>query len=320
MPRSGRRDARPSSSASAATGFSPVTQTIARPSLPLNASIPQTQLWNHFYRETRCSSFSYITLSYESPSSQREPHTPTNSRHKTPSAGAARSPARLRRAGRDVALPSKSPSAGLRSPARRGCPAPSPLSPAGSSGSSPDRASLPAPRGAALTGLKELSAAAQRQPGEGQDGGEGGRLHRQRPPGRAAPRSQAAAPALRGWRAAGKERKVREAEALQHVSCKCAPARCRVADEDPITSHVTGKDRDRHPNLLPQRGTAGLPLPPLTPAGPGWRLSPRGSAVAPQSPPSCRDASHTHTHTNTHINTETPPSQQRPSLALVTPQ
>lgn len=51
---------------------------------------------------------------------------------------------------------------------------------------------------------------------------------------RAAPRSQAAAPALRGQgrsRTAGNERKVREAEALQHVSCNCAPARCRVADE-----------------------------------------------------------------------------------------
>lgn len=129
----------------------------------------------------------------------------------------------------------QSPSAGGCAPAAgprssgRGCPAPSPLSPARSSGSSPKRAPLPAPRGASLTGENGLAAAAQRQPGEGQDGGEGGRLHRQRPPARTAlAGGNPGSPGVAGGR---EERKVREAEALQHVSCKCAPARCRVADE-----------------------------------------------------------------------------------------
>lgn len=78
-------------------------------------------------------------------------------------------------------------------------------------------------------GENGLAAAAQRQPGEGQDGGEGGRLHRQRPPGRTA--LAGGSPGSPGVADGREERKVREAEALQHVSCKCAPARCRVADE-----------------------------------------------------------------------------------------
>lgn len=90
----------------------------------------------------------------------------------------------------------------------------------------------PAPRGASLTGENGLAAAAQRQPREGQDGGEGGGFHGQRPPVRTAlaggSPSAAGAETVTGGR---DEREVREAQALQHVSCNCAPARCRVADE-----------------------------------------------------------------------------------------
>lgn len=85
---------------------------------------------------------------------------------------------------------------------------------------------------------------------------------------RPAPRSQAATPALRGWQAAGKSAKCgkRRPYSMCPVSAPRRGAEWQM--RDPITSHVTGKDRDRHPNLL-QRGTAELPLPLLTPTGPG---------------------------------------------------
>lgn len=54
---------------------------------------------------------------------------------------------------------------------------------------------------------------------------------------------------------------------------------------DPITSHVTGKDRDQHPNLL-RRGTAERLLLALTPSGLGCRCSLRrqhGGSAEPSS-------------------------------------
>lgn len=69
----------------------------------------------------------------------------------------------------------------------------------------------------------------------------------------AAPRWQAAAPTLRGqrWsRTAGKSAKCGK---LRPYSMCPVTALRRGAEwqmKDPITSHVTGKDRDQHPNLL----------------------------------------------------------------------
>lgn len=67
---------------------------------------------------------------------------------------------------------------------------------------------------------QQLSASPEKATTAARGGGSMGRGRR------AAPRS--GAEVVAGGR---EEREVREAEALQHVSCKCAPARCRVADE-----------------------------------------------------------------------------------------
>lgn len=127
-------------------------------------------------------------------------HTLQTTHENTPrmSARAASSRAPTRRAGRDVVATSKSrcraakPSRGrLRAScysAESGGRRPSALAPQPREeiGERPQTRPPPAPRDAALTGEKGLAAAAQRQPREGQDGGEGGRLHGRRPPGRTA--------------------------------------------------------------------------------------------------------------------------------------
>lgn len=72
------------------------------------------------------------------------------------------------------------------------------------------------------------------------------------------------------------EREARGAEALQHVCPVTAPRRgAEWQMRDPITSHVTGKDRDPHPNLPPGRAAAPPPSP-SAPAGLGGRCWPRG--------------------------------------------
>lgn len=219
------RDAHPSSPGSAATGFTPVTPTIARPSA--FKCFHSTELAIELLQRNVLLSFllhhSFLRVS-KLPAQQA----PTNSRHKHPlractgnsepgTALASRKGLRL-----DLEEPFRG---GL---GARGEPAPlrRRSAPPGARGAAPG---APPSRLPALTGQNGLAAAAQRQPGEGQDGGEGGRLHRQRPPGRAA--LAGGSPGSPGVAGGREERKVREAEALQHVSCKCAPARCRVADE-----------------------------------------------------------------------------------------
>lgn len=228
----GQEGCSPFSSGSAATGLTPVTTTIARPSpfKCLHSTEPAIELLQRnvllFFL------LHHFLTSFQAPSSASTGRaSSTHELHAQTPAACLLGQLRARHGSGEQegtapggrALPRGARSSG------RGCPAPPPLSPAGSSGSSPGRAPLPAPRGAALTGQNGLAAAAQRQPGEGQDGGEGGRLHRQRPPGRAA--LAGGSPGSPGVAGGREERKVREAEALQHVSCKCAPARCRVADE-----------------------------------------------------------------------------------------
>lgn len=203
-------------------------------------------------------------------------------------ARAASSPARLCRAGRDVVKtserrcrPAEPFRGGLRSSgeaaplarrsARPGARGAAPIAP-------PSR--LPAERHSPdWTGSRQqLSASPEKARTAARAGGSIGSGRR------AAPRSQAAAPALRGWQAAGKSAKCgkRRPYSMCPVSAPRRGAEWQM--RDPITSHVTGKDRDRHPNLL-RRGTAGLPLPLLTPTRSGWCCSPRGSALAPRSPP-----------------------------------
>lgn len=209
---------------------------------------------------------------------------------KTP-ARAASSPARLCRAGRDVAATSKRrcrPAqpfrGGLRVCGARGEAAPLPRRSArrGARGAAPiaSPSRLPVERHSPdRTGSRQqLSASPEKARTAARAGGSIGSGRR------AAPRLQAAAPALRGWQAAGKSAKCgkRRPYSMCPVSAPRRGAEWQM--RDPITSHVTGKDRDRHPNLL-RRGTAGLPLPLLTPTGSGWCCSPRGSALAPPSPP-----------------------------------
>lgn len=91
----------------------------------------------------------------------------------------------------------------------------------------------------------------------------------------AAPNSQEAAPALQGQRWSRAARKSAKCGKRRPYSMCPETAPRRGAEwqmRDPITSHVTGKDRDQHPNLL-QRGAA-EPLPVrLTPTGLGCRCS-----------------------------------------------
>lgn len=102
---------------------------------------------------------------------------------------------------------------------------------------------------------------------------------------RSAPRSQAAAPALRGQRqsrAAGTSAKCGKRRPYSMCPVTAPRRGAEWQMKDPITSHVTGKDRDRHPNLL-RRGTAQLLLLCLTPTGSGCRGSLRGRHTAPRS-------------------------------------
>lgn len=133
---------------------------------------------------------------------------------KTPAVGAASSPARLWRAGRDVAATSKRHCraakpfrGGLRVCGARGEAAPLPRRPAsrGARGAAPiaSPSRLPAERHSPdRTGSRQqLSASPEKARTAARAGGSIGSGRR------AAPRSQAAAPALRGWQAAGKSAK-----------------------------------------------------------------------------------------------------------------
>lgn len=137
---------------------------------------------------------------------------------------------------------------------------------------------------------------------------------------RAAPPSQAAAPGLRGqrWsRAAGKSAKCGKRRPYSMCPVTAPRRGAEWQMRDPITSHVTGKDRDQHPNLL-QRGTAELLPSHLIPAGLGCRRSlrgqPRGSAEpSPRAGPPRRQRGSGPASPLLPHPAHTPPPQQRPT-------
>lgn len=137
---------------------------------------------------------------------------------------------------------------------------------------------------------------------------------------RAAPPSQAAAPGLRGqrWsRAAGKSAKCGKRRPYSMCPVTAPRRGAEWQMRDPITSHVTGKDRDQHPNLL-QRGTVELLPSHLIPAGLGCRRSlrgqPRGSAEpSPRAGPPRRQRGSGPASPLLPHPAHTPPPQQRPT-------